>query len=157
MSSKFNKIYETIKIKLFFNYFMLITSLIARTIRNRFKLLYPTFLWHSLRAVLSAARGALLPSLMRVAEGLLQQKSLPSPEGFLLFFYFYSLLLFYYFTIRNSDLLFWACCSSVQFSPQSTLGSVSPKPLPVILALAIPREITYCTVLLALRSESARL
>jgi len=49
----------------------------------------------------------------------------------------------YFFTIKNSLRLFEACCSSVQASLQSALGSVSPIPFPEILSLEIPLEIIY--------------
>lgn len=50
-----------------------------------------------------------------------------------------------------------AYCSSVQFSLQSILGSLSPNPFPAIRLLAIPLEMTYCTVALARLSESSKL
>src|SRR5690606_37811967 len=63
----------------------------------------------------------------------------------------------YLFTIIKSDLLFLACCASVQLLPQLSIGSSSPLPTPLMRSSSMPLEITYCTVDCALRSDNLRL
>src|SRR5690606_25576543 len=60
-------------------------------------------------------------------------------------------------TIKNSDLLFFASCSSVQSSLQSIRSSRLPNPFPEIRSLSIPLETMYSTVDLARRSDNLSL